>query len=41
MASGLVDHVMHMDDCVALIDAKQAPRVLGPYKKREVAEISN
>lgn len=41
MASGLVDHVMHMEACVKLIDAKQAPKERGPYKKRDVAEISN
>lgn len=41
MASGLVDHVMKMEACIALIDAKQAPKVRGPYKKREVAQISN
>lgn len=41
MASGLVETVMHMEDCVALIDAKQAPKLRGPYKKREAAIISN
>jgi hypothetical protein len=41
MASGLVDHVLNMETCIALIDAKQAPKVRGPYRKREVAEISN
>ena len=42
MASGLIDHVMKMSDIVALIDAANpAPAARGPYKKREVAEISN
>lgn len=42
MASGLVETVMHMSDCVALIDAaKPAPAVRGHYKKRAIAEISN
>nr|WP_249142082.1 IS1 family transposase [Bradyrhizobium diazoefficiens] len=41
MASGLVDHVLKMETCIALIDAKQAPKVRGPYKKRQAAEISN
>jgi hypothetical protein len=36
MASGLVETVMWMSDCVALIDAKQAPQARGPYQKRAV-----
>jgi hypothetical protein len=36
MASGLTDRIMKMEDCVALIDAKQVPSVRGPYKKRAV-----
>lgn len=38
MASGLVDHVLKMETCIALIDAKQAPKVRGPYKKRGMVE---
>lgn len=41
MASGLVDHVMKMEDAVALIDARVPNQVRGPYKKREIAENSN
>jgi IS1 family transposase len=36
MASGLVETVVHMEDCVALIDAKQAPKLRGPYQKRAI-----
>jgi hypothetical protein len=32
---------MKMADCVALIDARQAVAVRGPYKKRVAGEISN
>ncbi|QOZ23787.1 IS1 family transposase [Bradyrhizobium sp. CCBAU 51753] len=35
MASGLVDHVMKMEDAVTLIDKRSAPALRGPYKKRE------
>lgn len=41
MASGLVDHVMKMEDAVALIDARVPNQVRGPYKKRSPEEISN
>lgn len=41
MASGLVDRVLKMADCVALIDAANVPAPRGPYKKREAVEISN
>jgi IS1 family transposase len=40
MAASLVDRVLKMTDVVAMIDAREAPAVRGPYKKRE-AEISN
>lgn len=40
MASGLVDHVLKMEDVVFLIDQREGPpKLRGPYKKR--AEISN
>ena len=41
MASGLVDHVMKMEDAVALIDARVPNQVRGPYKKQSPEEISN
>lgn len=41
MASGLVDHVMKMEDAVTLIDARVPNQVRGPYKKRSPEEISN
>lgn len=41
MASGLVDHVMKMEDAVTLIDKRTAPGLRGPYKKREPDQISN
>lgn len=43
MAAGLTETVMKMSDVVGLIDAIAAkePTVRGPYKKRDVAEISN
>ena len=40
MAAGLVDKVLKMTDVVALIDAREAPAVRGPYKKQN-SEISN
>ena len=40
MASGLVDHVLKMEDVVFLIDQREGPpKLRGPYKK--TAEISN
>jgi IS1 family transposase len=41
MASGLVDHVMKMEDAVAIIEARIPNQVRGPYKKRQLAENSN
>ncbi len=41
MASGLVDHVMKMEDAVALIDTRVPNQVRGPYKRRSPEEISN
>jgi IS1 family transposase len=42
MAAGITDRVMHMADCVALIDAANpVPAVRGPYKKQNEIEISN
>ncbi|MGB3271412.1 MAG: IS1 family transposase [Xanthobacteraceae bacterium] len=41
MASGLVNHVMKMEDAVTLIDARVPNQVRGPYKKRRPEEISN
>lgn len=41
MASGLVDHVMKMEDAVTLIDARVPNQVRGPYKKRSPEGISN
>lgn len=41
MASGLCDHVMKMTDCITLIAAANpVPTLRGPYKKREVIQIS-
>lgn len=41
MASGLVDHVMKMEDAVTLIDARLLAQVRGLYKKRAVEEPVN
>jgi len=41
MVSGLVNHVMKMEDAVALIDARVPNQVRGPYKRRGPEEISN
>jgi hypothetical protein len=41
MASGVMDRIMKMEDCVALIDARNVPGPRGPYKKREAVENSN
>ncbi|BAR61939.1 hypothetical protein NK6_8792 [Bradyrhizobium diazoefficiens] len=37
----MVDHVMKMEDAVALIDARAPAQVRGSYKKREAVENSN
>jgi hypothetical protein len=41
MAPGVMDRIMKMEDCVALIDARNVPGPRGPYKKREAVENSN
>jgi hypothetical protein len=42
MAAGIADKVLHVADCVALIDANHAPAARGPYKRRVTEiEISN
>jgi hypothetical protein len=38
MAAGLVDKVLKMSDVVGMIDARETPALLGPYKKK-AAEI--
>jgi IS1 family transposase len=41
MAAGLVDRIMKMDDILAALDVQQAPKLRGPYKKRDAVAISN
>ncbi len=41
MAAGLVDRVMKLDDIIGALDADNAPKPRGPYKKREPLQISN